>query len=89
MATPTSFAKLTWRLHLVWASVTLASLPYMWAFFPETSGRTCGQMDDFFAKYQNRYMGLVANEWLEKDTVSDGKVMEVSQRGQGFEHKAV
>ncbi|EEU37442.1 uncharacterized protein NECHADRAFT_86278 [Fusarium vanettenii 77-13-4] len=65
MVAPTGFASLGWRFYLVWMSVTLAAIPYLYFCFPETAGRSLEQMDDFFKTYPQWNIGKVANVWVD------------------------
>ncbi|CAG9946983.1 unnamed protein product [Clonostachys rosea f. rosea IK726] len=87
MVAPTGFATLGWKFYLVWMSITLAAIPYLWLCFPETAGRTLEQMDDFFRAYPQWNIGKVAyvkvdssepTSFSEKDGSSPAKHIESS-----------
>ncbi|RVX66407.1 hypothetical protein B0A52_09637 [Exophiala mesophila] len=70
MVSPVGVANLSWRFYLIWMIITLAWIPMVWAFVPETAGRSLEQMDYFFKKYQDKwYIRDVAYEWVEREDV--------------------
>ncbi|KAJ6087520.1 hypothetical protein N7467_006434 [Penicillium canescens] len=76
MTTPVGFATIGWKYYLVWMSLTLASIPWLYFCYPETTrtltfyqaGRSLEQMDLFFAKYQHWNIRKVAHEIIDFET---------------------
>ncbi|TRM63470.1 general substrate transporter [Schizophyllum amplum] len=48
--TPVAFAKVDWRYYLVFAICSHTNALFIWAFYPETTGRRLEEMDDLFEK---------------------------------------
>ncbi|KAJ9610189.1 hypothetical protein H2200_004966 [Cladophialophora chaetospira] len=70
MVSPPGVAALSWKYYLIWMAITLAWIPMVWAFCPETAGRSLEEMDYFFKKYQNKwYIRDVAYERFSRDDV--------------------
>lgn len=70
MVSPVGVANLSWKFYLIWMVLTLCWIPMVWAFLPETAGRSLEEMDYFFKKYQNKwYVRDVAFERFEREDV--------------------
>ncbi|KAL1735018.1 general substrate transporter [Schizophyllum commune] len=48
--TPVAFAQVDWRYYLVFAICSHSNALFIWAFYPETTGRRLEEMDDLFTK---------------------------------------
>ncbi|KAL3465588.1 general substrate transporter [Aspergillus heterothallicus] len=79
MVTPIGFATLSWKFYFVWMGVTLASLPWLYLCYPETTGRSLEQMDFFFAKYRSWNVKKVAHEWVRDPGVSSAGTDDVKE----------
>ncbi|KAK5048626.1 hypothetical protein LTR84_005717 [Exophiala bonariae] len=70
MVSPVGVANLSWKFYLIWMVLTLCWIPMVWAFLPETAGRSLEEMDYFFKKYQDKwFVRDVAFERFEREDV--------------------
>ncbi|KIX94640.1 uncharacterized protein Z520_09686 [Fonsecaea multimorphosa CBS 102226] len=83
MVSPPGVANLSWKYYLIWVVITLVWIPMVWAFCPETAGRSLEEMDYFFKKYQNKwYIRDVAHERMSQEDV-----MSVHEETKGIEEQ--
>lgn len=51
--TPIGVANIGWKFYLIWLVSCAVALPYIYLFYPETSGATLEEMDDYFINQRN------------------------------------
>ncbi|PWN91039.1 general substrate transporter [Acaromyces ingoldii] len=55
MVTPVGFASLSWGYYIIFTVIASAIVPTVYFFFPETSGLSLEEIDDFFAELRREH----------------------------------
>jgi hypothetical protein len=67
--TPIAVTKIGWRYYIVFTCVCLASIPIVYFFYPETSGKTLEEIDMIFASGRLHHRGSASS--LDEQVVTD------------------
>uniref|UniRef100_A0A093V852 Sugar transporter STL1 n=1 Tax=Talaromyces marneffei PM1 TaxID=1077442 RepID=A0A093V852_TALMA len=72
MITPVMVSSIGWRTYLFFAVMNASFIPFIWLFYPETSGRSLEEIDIIFAKgYAEKKSYVTAARELPKLTDDD------------------
>lgn len=79
--TPIGIQNLGWKFYIIWTVLNAAIVPIVYVFYPETSGRTLEDMDDYFRSNPP----LLA--CLDKEAISSKRPEKYRQREQNHLHE--
>ncbi|CAK7211690.1 hypothetical protein SCUCBS95973_001201 [Sporothrix curviconia] len=80
--TPIGIQNLGWKFYIIWTVLNAAIVPIVYVFYPETSGRTLEDMDDYFRSNPPLFA------CLDKEGISSKRPEKFRQREQNHMHEA-
>ncbi|KAJ5518216.1 General substrate transporter [Penicillium expansum] len=74
--TPAAIANTGWKIYLLFCFMTALSIPFVYFFMPETSGKTLEEIDYIFVKHRGH-----SNELMDTTASSSNEAAEKSEGG--------
>jgi sugar porter (SP) family MFS transporter len=66
MVTPVAFANIHWRTYIIFAVFNASAIPIIYAFYPETRGRSLEEVDIIFSESKNIFDAVKNSKTMER-----------------------
>ncbi|KAJ5222807.1 uncharacterized protein N7469_009047 [Penicillium citrinum] len=88
--TPIGIQNLGWRFYIVWIALNAAIVPVIYVFYPETTGRTLEDMDDYYRGNPPLFACLdkegISSKRPRRYTARDEHGVRAKEGGEAVEH---